>query len=145
MKTNTEILKSLVSDHKSNWEEKFEFIRENKAWLDKSARIALKILRHLRENNISQKELAEKVNVSPQFINRIVKGSENLTLQTISNIEQALGISLVDVRDNLQIVDYETSSQKVEKYSNIIKFPSYKQYYNDDCETIGIEKLAGGL
>nr|NQU91573.1 helix-turn-helix transcriptional regulator [Bacteroidota bacterium] len=70
---------------------------DNEDWLDKSAMIALKILRTLRANSITQKGFAEKIGVSPQFINRIVKGKENLTLETISKIEKALGISLVEI------------------------------------------------
>ena len=97
MKTQKEILNSLISEDKSNWKEKAEFRIANRAWLDLSARIALKILDYLRKKGISQKELAEKINVSPQQINKIVKGSENLTLQTISKIETALCISLIEV------------------------------------------------
>jgi plasmid maintenance system antidote protein VapI len=87
----------LISDEKSNWKDKAEFRRTNKKWLDRSSAIALMILSHLRENSISQKELAEMINVTPQYINKIVKGNENLTLQTIANIEAALGISLINV------------------------------------------------
>jgi plasmid maintenance system antidote protein VapI len=34
--------------------------------------------------------------VSPQHINKIVKGQENLTLETITNLELALGIKIID-------------------------------------------------
>jgi ribosome-binding protein aMBF1 (putative translation factor) len=36
--------------------------------------------------------------VSPQQINKIVKGQENLTLETISKLEIALNIQLIDER-----------------------------------------------
>ncbi|MEI6595881.1 MAG: helix-turn-helix transcriptional regulator, partial [Bacteroidota bacterium] len=49
----------------------------------------------LRAKNISQKELAEKIGVSPQHVNKIVKGRETLTLETISKLEVALEISLL--------------------------------------------------
>ncbi len=35
--------------------------------------------------------------VTPQYINKVVKGRENLSLETISKIEKALEISLVEV------------------------------------------------
>jgi len=35
--------------------------------------------------------------VTPQYINKIVKGKENLTLETIAKIEKALGITLIEV------------------------------------------------
>jgi ribosome-binding protein aMBF1 (putative translation factor) len=50
----------------------------------------------LKAQHLSQKNLAERVNVSPQQINKIVKGKENLTLETISKLELALGIRIID-------------------------------------------------
>ena len=48
---------------------------------------------------MSQKDLAEKLNVSPQMVNQWVKGSENFTLETISKIEYALGVELMNVSE----------------------------------------------
>lgn len=50
---------------------------------------------------LSQKQLAERMDVSPQQISKIVKGQENLTLETISNLEIALGIQIIDERANM--------------------------------------------
>jgi len=67
----------------------------NKAWLDKSFEIALLILARLKELNWTQAKLADEMKVSPQYVNKIVKGRENLTLETIALLETALGISLI--------------------------------------------------
>ncbi len=40
------------------------------------------------------------MNVSPQQISKIVKGQENLTLETISNLEIALGIQIIEEKAN---------------------------------------------
>ena len=40
------------------------------------------------------------MNVSPQQISKIVKGQENLTLETISNLEIALGIQIMAEKVN---------------------------------------------
>jgi len=90
-------LKGLASKESSPWIEKAEWRVANEAWLDKSAKIALTILRTIRERKISQKDLAEKLSISPQQVSKILKGSENLTLETISKIEVVLGITLVDI------------------------------------------------
>ena len=83
----------------------------------------MKILKHLKKGGISQKQLAEMVNVSPQQINKIVKGSENLTLETISKIEDALGIKLLDVNSFEQTVPYELPNNiELERNKKIIKF-----------------------
>ncbi|HVU55246.1 MAG TPA: helix-turn-helix transcriptional regulator [Puia sp.] len=91
-----EKLSKLASDQPSDWKAKAKHRRENREWLKKSAAIAVRVLDVLKEQNLSQKELAEKMNVSPQQISKIVKGHENLTLETITNLELALGIQIMD-------------------------------------------------
>ena len=80
----------------SRWKEKAKYRRDNREWLKKSAVIAVKILDALKEQSLSQRDLAQRMNISPQQINKIVKGTENLTLETISNLEAALGIVIID-------------------------------------------------
>ncbi len=94
-------LKKLVSKNKSGWLEKAKWREENESWLDKSAKIAILIISEIEEQKktkgMSQKKLAEKLDVSPQYINKLLKGQENLTLETISKIEDVLGISLIEI------------------------------------------------
>jgi transcriptional regulator with XRE-family HTH domain len=71
-----------------------EFRKENKAWLRRAAQIALAIRRELRLRGMTQQDLACKMAVSPQYVGRVLKGQENLTLETISKLESALGRSL---------------------------------------------------
>ena len=98
MKTERMInFEKLVSQEKSGWLEKALWRQENHDWLEKSALIAIKILRALSDQGISQKILAEKMEVSAQYINKIVKGSENLSLETISKLEKTLLITLIEV------------------------------------------------
>lgn len=107
-----EKLKSIaVKD--TTWREKAIWRQENREWLDRAAKIAVKILSTLRTNRSegkspsTQKELAEILNVTPQQVNKIVKGGENLTLETITRLEIALGVNLM-VRNNL--ANYKTAS-----------------------------------
>jgi len=91
-----EKLSKLTSDQSSTWKAKVKYRRENRERLKKSAAIAVRVLDALTEQNLSQKELADRMNISPQQISKIVKGHENLTLETISNLELALGIQIMD-------------------------------------------------
>jgi ribosome-binding protein aMBF1 (putative translation factor) len=93
---NLNKLEKLVAG-KSGWLEKAKKREKNEVWLDRSFKIALNVLRSLRDQNMSQKELAEKMGVTPQHINKIVKGQENLSLETISKLETALGIELISI------------------------------------------------
>ena len=93
------ILQGLIqeSPKTENWREQVEFRKANKDWLRKSAQIAIKILRVLREKKMTQVQLAELLAVTPQQINEILKGRENLTLETIGKLEVALGIALIKI------------------------------------------------
>ncbi len=94
---------------KSKWLEKAKYRRENRNWLLKSKRIALRVLGVLKERGMQQKELAEQLGVSPQQVSKIVKGKENLTLETISKLESVLEINLIEV--NSAKVDSATKNK----------------------------------
>jgi plasmid maintenance system antidote protein VapI len=91
-----EKLSRVAADQPSDWQKKAQYRRENREWLKKSAAIAVRVLDTLKAQNLSQKDLAVRMNISPQQISKIVKGQENLTLETISNLEGALGIGILD-------------------------------------------------
>jgi antitoxin component HigA of HigAB toxin-antitoxin module len=85
-----------ISD--TTWQVKAEQRQANKDGLKRSAEIAFRVLAKLRENRLSgqspstKEELAEQLGVQPQQINKIVKGQETLTLETIARLEEALQI-----------------------------------------------------
>jgi len=106
MTTAEEKLQKIASKEPSKWMGKARWRIANENWLNKSAKIAITILQTIREKGLTQKDLAEKLNISPQQINKILKGQENLTLETISKIEVVLGINLMKVssfNDDLSI------------------------------------------
>jgi plasmid maintenance system antidote protein VapI len=97
MKANTEKFDALVSNKTSGWHKDVNERVSNKAWQDKAFDIALKVIRHMRTNKVSQVTLAKDMGVTPQYINKILQGKENMTLETICRIEDALGIKLIEV------------------------------------------------
>lgn len=86
-----------IEDDKGSWIEKARYRRDNRSWLRKSQRIAVRVLSVLNEKGMQQKELAKAMDVSPQQVSKIVKGKQNLTLETISKLESVLGVSLMEV------------------------------------------------
>ncbi|WP_225865826.1 helix-turn-helix transcriptional regulator [Dyadobacter aurulentus] len=94
-KMKEKIIGEAVADNE--WQKAAEFREANAAWLDISFRIGLAILRILRERKMSQKDLAKAMSCSPQYINKIVKGSENLTLETICKLEKIMDSKLIEV------------------------------------------------
>lgn len=92
-----EKLIALASDETSDFEKKALWRKANKNWLKKSTAIAIKVHSAIKQQNISQVKLADKMGVSAQYISKILKGSENLSLDTISKLETQLGIQLIEV------------------------------------------------
>ena len=95
--TNLDRLNKIVSKETSNWSEKARWRSENSDWLEDSFKVALIVLRSLRSQKISQKELAERMNVTPQQVNKIVKGKENLSLETLNKLKRALGVDIFKI------------------------------------------------
>lgn len=103
---NIDKLNALASKD-SKWLKEAKERQENRGWLKHSQKVAIKVLRTIRELGITQKQLAEKMGMSPQMVNKIVKGKENLTLQTIAKLEEALGVSLIFTENSRAIFGKE--------------------------------------
>lgn len=97
MKTNTEKFDAHISPKHSGWHEKTNERIANKIWQDKAFEIALRVIRYIRANKITQVRLADDMGMKAQSLNRILQGKENLTLETICRIEAALDIRLIEV------------------------------------------------
>lgn len=94
-KVKEKVIKQAVVD--LEWQDAARFRVENAAWMDVSFKISLAILRTLRERKMSQKDLAKEMQCSPQYVNKLVRGSENMTLDTICKLEKILGIKLIEL------------------------------------------------
>lgn len=96
-----------IENSNGEWLKNAKYRRANRKWLRKSQDIALRILTVLDEKGMQQKELAKALDVSPQQISKIVKGKQNLTLETISKLEQVLGVELVEVPKHQMKIDVD--------------------------------------
>ncbi len=90
-------IKDISIPSHENWMEDVAWRKANKAWLRKSAAIALRILDALDELNWKKAKLAHEMGVSPQQVSKYVKGDENFKLETLCNLEKVLGIELVTI------------------------------------------------
>jgi transcriptional regulator with XRE-family HTH domain len=105
--------------------EKVAWRKANKAWLRKSAAIALRILDALDELNWTKAKLAQEMGVSPQQVSKYVKGEENFKLETLCNLEKVLGIELVTILQSDEEVvlkdtrKYVEPTEKVGNMSNL--------------------------
>lgn len=79
----------------SKWLENAQWRMQNKSWLRHSQRIAMMMLDKMDELNMSQKQLSELMGCSQQYVSKVLKGQENLSLETMSKIEGCLGIHIL--------------------------------------------------
>ena len=90
-----EFLEAHQSETPSKWREEAEWRRENASWLRHSQQIAVKVLLKMKELQLTQKALAERMSCIQQHVSKILKGKENLSLDTMTRLEEALEIRLV--------------------------------------------------
>lgn len=84
----------------SQWIEAAQQQKQNRAWIRYSQEIALALLELMDQRSMTQKSLAEQMNVSPQLINKWVKGKENFTLETIAKLEAVFGVKLLRIESS---------------------------------------------
>ena len=93
--SNKEKFIALVSPETTNTVAKNRDRIKNRAMLRESQNIALKVLDKLEEIRWSQRKLAIEMGVTPQQITKIVKGQENLTLETQIKLQTILKIPIL--------------------------------------------------
>ena len=94
-KETLEFLEAHQSETPSKWREEAEWRRDNWSWLRHSQKIAVKVLLQMKQEGLTQKALAERMDCTQQYVSKILKGKENMSLDTLSKLEDALGISLI--------------------------------------------------
>ncbi len=85
------------SDTPSKWreEEASRLKARNDGWLQYSRRIAIKLALAMKQQNLTRQDVANRMGCSPQYVSRLLKGEENLSLETICKLENALNISIL--------------------------------------------------
>lgn len=90
-------LRKYQSAEPSRWRKEAEWRRANKNWLRRSQAVAMKMLDKMDEMGWTQQRVAEMLGCSQQYISRILKGGENLSLEMLSKLEDIFGIRIFDL------------------------------------------------
>lgn len=90
-------LKKHKSSTPSKWKVEANKRRENRRWLSYSQEIAMVVHDKMEELGLSQTALAERMNCTQQYISRLLKGKENLSLETIARLEDAVGTQFIRI------------------------------------------------
>lgn len=127
--TNQDKFKALVSEKNTNAITQTLQNKENRDYLRASQNIALKIMDRLDELSWTQRKLAAEMGMSPQQVNRILRGKINLTLMTIVRLERILKVSFLNSFDD------DTSE-------DVISFSLVKENFNIPYKSKGGKVLA---
>lgn len=95
MSKATEFLNNNQSATPSQWRNAAEWRRKNEKWLKYARVITMKTMQAMDKQSATQSLLAERMGCSQQYVSNLLKGSSNMTLETIARIETALNIDLI--------------------------------------------------
>ena len=97
MAFNVDKLAEIAKPRSEEAKAKAQFRRENREWIRMSQDIALSVHYYLRKSGMSQKDLAERMAVSAAYVGKLLKGTENLTLETICKLQNAIDEELLSL------------------------------------------------
>lgn len=97
MKFNVEKLKAVARPMTQEEKAAMDYRAENADWMQLSATIALKIRKLLRQQGMTQVDLAARLGVTPPQVSKLLSGKINFELKTLVSIQNALGKPIVDV------------------------------------------------
>jgi len=86
-------LESHQSESASQFVEDANWRKENASWLRWSRQLAIILIGYMQSNGLKRADLAGKLGVSPQYVSKLLSGTENLSFKSMANIEEKLGIS----------------------------------------------------
>lgn len=135
---NFEKLDALSSNRLNIAKEKSDELKKNRNWLQMSRMVALALRYHLRKAGIRQNVFAEMLGVSPAYVGKLLKGNENLTLETISRIQDLIEEDLITVHrpyeNRVTVLSYDMQSfhfeKEKEKFETRTGFEGYSSTNN---------------
>lgn len=125
--TNKEKFLKLVSQKETKTVERALARKKRRELLRFSSQVAIKILTRLDELKWTQKKLAKEMEVSPQQVNKWVKGNTNFKLETLLDLGSVLGIKLIEVpKTQPRVFKSDTLMSETSEYENEVKIIRFK-------------------
>lgn len=95
MSKATDFLKTHESPVPSRWKEDAQWRRDNEFWLKYARFITMRVLQAMDEQSVTQVQLAGRMGCSQQYVSNLLKGSSNMTLETIARLEKVLNLDIL--------------------------------------------------
>lgn len=83
----------------NKWINDLVVYEENREWRVLSEKFALAIMRLLRHQNKNQLWLSKKLDKSPQYVSRVIKGKENLSLKSMVLIQSIFDTEIISIKN----------------------------------------------
>lgn len=125
MSKATDFLNDHQSAIPSKWKENAQWRRDNEKWLKYARIITGKVLKAMDEQSVTQVMLAERMGCTQQYVSNLLKGSSNMTLETIAKLESALHI---DLWGSSHLVDGYQPVQPTRQYLSESAAPEYGRH-----------------
>ncbi|MHB0756772.1 helix-turn-helix domain-containing protein [Polaribacter sp. M15] len=85
-------LNKRITKTATSWKARAKKDRANRRNISRAQEFALELLDYMDLHNIKQIDLAKKMDVTPQQVNKILRAKSNITFETLDKIADALGV-----------------------------------------------------
>ncbi|MGI9526722.1 MAG: helix-turn-helix domain-containing protein [Weeksellaceae bacterium] len=141
--TNKEKYLKKIAGQESKAMQQAKWRNENREWLIESQKLAVKILLELDRKKMTQKELAEAIGKSPQYVNKLLRGNEKFGFEVLVKIQNALHIGLLATYESNQKIKEIVVEEKynIERFDTSTKYSENKVIHlKSDYIEIKIDK-----
>lgn len=86
--------------------------------MNKNKTLSIKIMGILKDKNLTQKDLAEKINITPAALSKILSGKFLTKVSTVQKIAKALNVPVGYLMDDKQESDLESNNMILDLLKN---------------------------
>tara|TARA_R110001592_G_scaffold352878_1_gene651180 strand:+ start:12255 stop:12728 length:474 start_codon:yes stop_codon:yes gene_type:complete len=131
-------LNKRITKTATSWKARAKQDRANRRNISRAQEFALELLEYMELNDLKQTDVARKMKVSPQQVNKLLRAKSNITFETLDKIADALGV----VVSSPKIVAPKTRMQSkvLLSYMQIVHASGKKKKIEDDIITDKIFK-----
>ena len=134
--SSKERLKKLSSGTSLGWLDDANYVEDNSEMLEMTGRIALAIIKVMKQKGLTKKDLAKLLGISPQSVSKQLSGNANFTLETMAKYGKILGIRF-EVKPTYMgkgVLDDDYSSESIFTFKDKTQSVYQNAYYNNNKE-----------
>lgn len=87
-------LNTIATKTATRWKDRAKQDRSNRRNVSRAQAFALELMDYMDNHKLKQTDLADKMGVTPQQVNKILRAKANLTFETLDKIADALEVNI---------------------------------------------------